>query len=158
MPRRNSGKASKTKSNGTDRRRQAFELRKRGLSFDEIGDRLGITRQSAHALVTNMLTEMAEQTKTDVKAVLEMELARLDTMIAALWTMAETGDLEAIDRAVKLMERRAKYLGLDAANRTEISGPDGTAIAIETLRAKLDRIPVSVPADSAPGEPDPTGS
>lgn len=53
--------------------------------------------------------------------------------------------LAAIDRAVRIMDRRARLLGLDAPTRKEISGPDGKPIQTEdvttgaktTLREKL---------------------
>ena len=168
----------KAAARNADRSREAFELRKRGLTFEQIGDRLGISRQAAHQMVTKRLDECIAQTKSDAKQVVEMELHRLDAMIAALWDEATTNPPadtsegvasamyesrhDAIDRVLKLMERRAKYLGLDAANRTELTGADGGPIAIEDartkLRAKLARLDVTGGAGVVPAEPDGTGT
>jgi hypothetical protein len=43
-----------------------------------------------------------------------MELARLDVMLHAVWEKIEGGDVRAIDTALRVSERRAKLLGLDA--------------------------------------------
>ena len=42
-----------------------------------------------------------------------MELARLDAMLSALDDKIEAGDTKAIGTALRIMDRRAKYLGLD---------------------------------------------
>jgi len=62
---------------------------------------------------------------------------RLDQMLLALGPMLRTNQREgrmanlgAIDRALKIMERRAKLLGLDAPVRQEVTGADGGALEI----------------------------
>jgi hypothetical protein len=46
-----------------------------------------------------------------------LELQRQDDYLVSLARRLEKGDLGAIDRALRIQERRAKLLGLDLANR-----------------------------------------
>ena len=47
--------------------------------------------------------------------------ATLDAMMAGIWVSVRGGNLQAIDRALKIMARRAEYLGLDAPAKIDIS-------------------------------------
>jgi hypothetical protein len=49
----------------------------------------------------------------DLETIRKTELARLDRMQAAISAKAEAGDKAAIATALKIMERRAAYIGLD---------------------------------------------
>jgi len=51
-----------------------------------------------------------------------LELLRLDELLNALWDTAIAGDLKAVDRVLKVMERRAKLLGLDAPFEIKTDG------------------------------------
>lgn len=53
-----------------------------------------------------MITEPSHQ-------LIKEELSRLDGMWTELHAKARKGDLGAIDRALKIMDRRSRYLGLD---------------------------------------------
>lgn len=55
---------------------------------------------------------------------LDVEIERLERLHFAIWNKALKGDLRAIDRLVKLMDRRSKLLGLDAASKSEITLTD----------------------------------
>jgi hypothetical protein len=73
----------------------------------------------------------------------EISLRRIDIAIKSLMDRAEAGDLEAIDRLVKLDVRRARLLGLDAPAKQEIAGPGGGPIPMEaksSLESKLDAL------------------
>jgi hypothetical protein len=52
-------------------------------------------------------------------------------MLLALWPQVLKGNQGAIDRALRVMERRAKLLGLDAPTRQEVTGAEGGALRIE---------------------------
>ena len=60
-------------------------------------------------------------TKEPAKDVLELEVARLDAMLAGLWEKATDGDDKAVTSALRIMDRRAKYLGLDQAPEQDAS-------------------------------------
>ncbi|WRZ90222.1 hypothetical protein OHB54_14785 [Streptomyces sp. NBC_01007] len=72
-----------------------------------------------------------------------MENLRLDRLFFVAYRQAvKDGDLPAIDRALRIMERRARMNGLYRAAKTEIvtpnaSGSDLTAVALDELEALI---------------------
>ncbi len=90
----------------------AFELRKAGASYELIADKLGYANgKSAENTIRRVLRDKYDP--DDVETVVNMELARLDALQLVAWRRAKDGDLSAIDRILKIMERRSQYLGLD---------------------------------------------
>lgn len=53
-------------------------------------------------------------------------------MLTKAYPLAAKGDLQAIDRVLKIGERRAKLLGLDAPTRTALQGGGDDAPPIAT--------------------------
>lgn len=130
---------------GAERDAEACRLRTTGLSYRAISDQLGYggathARDGVERALAAVVAEPAEQLRT-------LELERLDALQAEAWAVmtrehltvsggkivmvegpdgveAPLGDdapvLKAIDRIVKLMERRAKLLGLDAPTRLSV--------------------------------------
>lgn len=106
-----------------ERQRDALELRKSGLSYDAIATRLGYAHASgAHKAVTLALKRTIQEPADELRRV---EVERLDAALSAIWKKVLSGDTWAIDRMLKIMERRAALLGLDAPQRREVTGKDG---------------------------------
>lgn len=104
---------------------QALELRKAGVGYDAIAAKLGYAgRSGAYKAVAKLLTSVEREAATEL---LEIELQRLDDMLRAVWGNARAGRVAHVDRVLKIIERRAKLLGMDK-DRTEISGPNGGPI------------------------------
>lgn len=122
------------------REAEAIELRKQGLTYGQIGEMLGISEMGAHKCVSRALdkfkTELSEQT-ADVR---QLELQRLDALFYGVWLKAQSGDPSSIGSAIKIMERRAKLLGLDAASKNELSGPDGGPLTVGVFAVPLEVI------------------
>jgi hypothetical protein len=96
-----------------ERQRQAAALHIAGLTYEEIAERLGYSHRSGayEAAKVGMQRETLDS-KSDL---LEVELRRLDIMFMAVWVNARKGSVVAVDRALKIMDRRAKFLGLDSS-------------------------------------------
>jgi DNA-binding CsgD family transcriptional regulator len=105
-----------------ERRVRAFGLRKAGASYRQIAQQLGVSLNTAWADVNAELLEYRDQVKADVAEVRDMELQRCDEMILGLWPHVRKGDAKSVFAAVKVMERRAKLLGIDAPTKQEHSG------------------------------------
>lgn len=121
-----------------EKARKALSLRLSGLDFDKIAAKVGYTNRSgAWKAVNNLLAERRHESEQEAKELLVVELDRVDAMLVAVWDSALKGNLQAVDRVIKLLERRAKYLGLDAPARSEVSGPDGGPLQIEDAREQL---------------------
>lgn len=96
----------------TDKHRQALELRKAGASYEVIAEKLGYSHPSgAHKAVSSALQKTLREPADDLR---NLELDRMDAMMLALWTQARQGNQGAVDRILRIMERRAKLMGLDA--------------------------------------------
>jgi hypothetical protein len=104
---------------------EALELRRAGLGYIAIGARLGLGKSQAHRLVVAALKEAREQVSANADDLRAEEVSRLDAMLVGLWNQARNGGVSAIDRVVKIMERRAKLLGLDAPVKMAHGGDPG---------------------------------
>lgn len=104
-----------------------YELRKRGLSYEQIGKAMQISSSTAHKGVARMTERILKRMSTDRAAQAALDLERLDSLLANVWDLTRKRKIEgpggeeielppsfeAIDRALKIMDRRAKLLGLD---------------------------------------------
>ena len=61
----------------------------------------------------------------------KLELMRLDELQFSLWDRAINGDLPAANCVLKIMDRRAKLLGLDKPDKVEVNKWDFTGEDIE---------------------------
>lgn len=115
-----------------DRQRTALELRTAGWNFRRIAAELGVSVGAAHKAVDTAFQQLRQDAKESTETLVAVETERLDTALAAIWPQVEAGDLPAIDRLVKLADRRARLLGLDAPTRHELGGlAGGQALKIE---------------------------
>jgi hypothetical protein len=101
-----------------DRKLRALELRKHAMTYPEIARELGYAGPSgAYQAVIGALRETLREPAEQVRT---LELERLDAMLEAVWPAAVAGDLKTIDAVLRLMDRRSRYLGLDAPARIDI--------------------------------------
>ncbi len=101
-----------------ERQRQALELRKEGKGFVEIAAKLGYKGPSgAHQAVMRALRRTLQEPCDELR---RLELERCDALLAGLWPKAKKGHVASVDKVLKVMERRAKLLGLDAPTKIDI--------------------------------------
>lgn len=100
------------------RRSQALELRAAGRKWREIADALGYS--SPQHACRDGRKALNELTEAPAREVLAEELDRLEKLTQAVWKAARGGDVNAIDRVLRIMERRARYLGLDSPEKLEV--------------------------------------
>lgn len=94
------------------RAEKAVELRAEGMSFPDIARELGYaSRQGAHEAVNKALKEMFRE---PLEAMIQLDLERLDRMWTVHFLNAQSGDVAALSACMRIMERRARLLGLDA--------------------------------------------
>ena len=104
-----------------ERREQALQLRMGGMSYYYIGQELGVSKSTAYLDVQKAIKEIQERYAEDALTVRTMEIKRLDIMMIGLWEKASSGDNVSIDRVIKIMDRKAKLLGLDAPVKSDIT-------------------------------------
>ena len=112
-----------------DRQLKALELRKAGVNYQQIADTLGYANPSgAFKAVERALKALQKEPASELLA---LELERLDAMLVAIAPAVRAGNFGAIDRALKIAERRAKLLGLDAAAKLDV---DSKSTHVFTLK------------------------
>ena len=103
-----------------EKERLALEFRKAGFDYPTIAQKLGYANHTgALKAVQRALKRTLREPAADVRA---LEVSRLDDMHAGLWDRAKRGDTFSVDRVLKIQERRAQLLGLDAPQRKQIGG------------------------------------
>ena len=109
------------------RQQAALEYRISGFTYRQIAAHLGVSEKTAYYDVQGSIDAIEDIKADRAERIREMELLRLDRMTAALNTAANAGDIRAIGQQVRIMERRAKLLGLDAAIqiKQEVAAIDG---------------------------------
>ncbi|MDX3165849.1 hypothetical protein PV516_18865 [Streptomyces scabiei] len=145
--------ASKAQRAATAKRRsQAIALRLAGMDYQTIAERLDYADRGAASKDVHRALEANLEAESAAAATLrELEVQRLDRMQAAAWAKAAKGDLKAIETVLKVIDRRARLLGLDRPIRTEITGADGGPLQVEAVDlAELERL-ITLTDDTAPG-------
>lgn len=124
-----------------ERDAQLLEMRKRGMSYRAIAAAAGLDVKNVHDAVKACMAAITEEPAQEVR---QLELERLDDMWMAVIKVLEAkhftvsqgrlvylGDepleddtpvLAAVDRLLRIQERRSKLLGLDQPVKQEISG------------------------------------
>jgi transcriptional regulator with XRE-family HTH domain len=138
---------------------EAARLRSRGLTYRQIAEQLGMAGPGkAHEAVKRVLAETVGEAAEDLRLV---ELERLDQMYQATLKVLEAEHyavshgkviyldgssepltdngpvLQAVDRLLKIQERRAKLLGLDAPTKANVTVSDAMTEEISRLAAQL---------------------
>lgn len=92
------------------RRKLAFDLRVKGNTYRQIAKKLGVSYVQVSNDIKYITSKMEEQTIDLAARDRQIELTRLDKMYLALEPRIRKGDEFAIDRALKIMQQRAKYI------------------------------------------------
>jgi transposase len=117
------------------RERDAIRYRLAGATYADIANRLGVSEVGAYKIVKRVLEREAKTTAEESHEIRSVEVKRLDALLVIAWKKAAQGDLGAVDRILRIMERRSRFLGLDAPEKTVHSG----GLTIELLDSILDQ-------------------
>lgn len=98
---------------------RALDLRTAGASYDAIGKAMDISKTRAYQLVKAGLDELNQKVLENAETVRALEAKRLDAMMMGLWPNRQNP--RNADTILRLMERRAKLLGLDAPAKHDFS-------------------------------------
>ena len=95
------------------RRRKVSANLLAGLTYRDIAEGLGVSLGTVAKDADLILTRWKEESVNDLGEKVRLDARRLDVLLHALWPAATAGDQSAIDRVLKILERKAKLLGLD---------------------------------------------
>jgi len=117
-PRRGRPKTGAQAIETAERYARVLELRKQGLTLQEIADVEGYAGTSGvHEALTKAIARTVAEPAEDVRA---LEMLRLDALFKKAWEKVEAGNLTLGDFVLRLMARRAKLLGLDAPAQSKV--------------------------------------
>lgn len=76
----------------------------------------------SHQRISQVLAKIRESLpERDRQAVVDLRIDQIGAIVKGVLPLARTGDRDAVASYVKLADREAKYLGLDAATKVEAS-------------------------------------
>jgi DNA-binding CsgD family transcriptional regulator len=131
-----------TRVKAREREETVTQLRAEGNTFEEIGRRLGIRRQTATTIWERAVSRVPVANINQVRAdqVALIDTATRELFVIARDTKAANKDrVEAWNSLCKWAERRSKLLGLDSPARKEINvlSADTVKDATRRLQAEL---------------------
>ena len=130
-----------TREQKIELRRRAWELRIAGLTQQQIGAKLGISQSVVCRMLARARQDATAATHDVAATATTEQVARLDRMLTALWEKVRNGNERAIDAVLKIEERRARLLGLDAAVRKEVDITSaGAQVRFDVRIPVVDRI------------------
>src|SRR5579859_5376276 len=113
------GRRERKQAEARERMAEALRLRMAGATYQSIADALGYAnRKGAHKAIHAAIKDITSEPAREVR---ELELARLDTALLAIWDAVRGGNLLAIDRFIRLQHQRALLLGLYAPTRLDVT-------------------------------------
>jgi hypothetical protein len=130
-----------------DKEIRVLELRRVGLTWQRIAEEVGYADHTgAYAAYKRAIKRTMQQPADELR---EQEVDRLDRLQVAVWPSAMKGDTRAILTIIRLMERRAKLLGLDKPIKIEqeITTWDGN----DTIDRAVRELAALLTADYATG-------
>jgi orotate phosphoribosyltransferase-like protein len=123
-----------TREQKIDLQNRAWELRVAGMTQMQIGTRLNISQSVVSRLLASAREDAITATKDIAGDATTEQIARLDRMLLALWEKVRNGNERAVEAALRVEERRAKLLGLDAATRKAVDLTTGGAPLAYTVQ------------------------
>ena len=153
-------KTSKRMIESLKHEQDALTLRIGGFPYRKIAEALGMSESGAAKAVYRALDRMRSEIRESADQYIQLQLERLDTMLSGVWSDAAKGRYGAIDRVLRIEERRSRLLGLDAATeliidwraKLEDEGVSASAVFEEMVEHMMAEI------EKASEDKGPTGS
>jgi hypothetical protein len=148
-----------TKAEIAERRRKALQLRLAGATLAQVGQQLGVSESRACRIVQDALDQTVREPADELR---KLEVARLDQLWVEVTKILrrrhllisggtvvlhpendeqpledDAPALHAVDRLVRIMERRARLLGLDAPTKVSILSDEDKAAIVEAMERAM---------------------
>lgn len=117
------------------RRSTVADFMLNGWSAPKIAKHLGVHHETIYRDITAIRAQWAENQTHSYNEWVHRELQRLDYLEEKLDPRLSTGDPAALQVALRIQERRSKYLALDAPTRIVID--DGLTAEIRELAEQV---------------------
>ena len=108
------------------RRVRCVELAATGMTYAQIAADVGFANKSSARKA--VLAALASREVEAVEDLRRLEVTRLDALQAAAWEDALTGDVGAIDRILRIIDRRMMLMGLNGPRRSDRSQESASVV------------------------------
>lgn len=120
------GQTNPSKVDRNRRVRDALELRKAGVPYQAIAERLGWkSSASAYKAVKKALEDQINEPAEELR---QMEIERLNHLLMLIWAKIQQGDMRSIEQALRVMERISTLRGMDQAQQASAALQGGVLI------------------------------
>jgi len=113
-----------------------FEDYKRGMNYRRIGEKYGVSHQMVSEAIRGYLKQLRAISLRSVVEYRQVQLERIQAVYNALWPNVMRGKVDAINALIRVMDREARLLGLDAPTRVDITARVQQAAEQEGLSAE----------------------
>lgn len=131
-------KTAPIKISSLEKELRALELRKAGYTLERIRQELGVSIGGVALLIKRGIARLEKLSVEGASEYRRLQLERLDEMLSGCWSQATVGDLNAIDRVLKIEERRSRLLGLDDQQPIGVDLQKVEAIVSRLLMNEID--------------------
>jgi hypothetical protein len=141
MPRNNSKALARA-----SRAEKIFQMRLEGMTERAIAAKVGLTAPRIHQILAKAHQQILARSAESLEQTANLDLQRLDELIRVHWP--KRADPDRANVVFKAMERRAKLLGLDKPDKSELFGKDGVPLIPPTINIGF--------KNGGPGKPNPS--
>ena len=130
-----------------DRQHRVGVLRLAGVTDQaRLAKEVGVSQATISRDFKVLDAEFRQAAAQDIAAAKGLDLARIERLLFAVWPQATAGKKDFVFAALKLLERRARLLGLDAPTNVNLGGAvEVTQMFMDAERSlaeKLAKLPV----------------
>lgn len=115
------------------RRLRCVELAGAGKTYEQIAAEVGFSNKSSARKA--VVAALAAREANAVDELRHIEVARLDSLQAASWEDALGGNVQAVDRILRIITLRAKILGLFEPDQASLR-PTKSCLVSESYRGE----------------------
>lgn len=99
---------------------EALALRIAGATYRQIGERLKVHHTTAYKAVQQELADLDAVKAQQAERLRDLEVERCERLILGLWSNATRGDDKSVHACLRVMERKARLLGIDAPTHDKL--------------------------------------
>jgi hypothetical protein len=131
----------------------AWGQRLQGASIVDVAHGLGVSIESAKALIREVHDAVREDLKENLDLNRSLDLARIDGLLNAHYPRAKAGKVKSAQLVLRCLERRAKLTGVEPLPDPGRSHPTNVLVWLQNSLPSINKIVDSLPPELPPSAP-----
>lgn len=124
----------------------AWNARLNGEPIVDVAHKLGLSIKAAKSLLNEVHEALRDDLKANLELNREMDLQRIDGLLASYYRPAKEGDIDAARLVLKALQARAELTGAAAPKAShQAQGPQNVLVWIQNQLPNINRIVDSLP-------------